>query len=171
MFHFELEKSWFVHLDSWVWLRGPYFASYFFLIWEQSFILHHQPPGEVLDFHPESSISTFPSRWVLEPSRHFRRKPQRMKSKNIYLQSLRNPNTWQKANRSPCLCAWLIKWFLINLFNMFKVWGENTSRASPWNNCKGDGGGGMYLKEAFLTVPHPITQRPPTILVSAWLFS
>ena len=115
MFHFELEKSWFVHLDSWVWLRDPYFTSYFFLIWEQSFILHHQPPGEVLDFHPVTSISTFPSRWVLEPSRHFRRKPQRMKSKNIYLQSLRNPNTWLRANRSPCLHAWLINWFIIEV--------------------------------------------------------
>lgn len=40
-------------------------------------------------------------------------------------------------------------------------------RASPWNNCKGDGGGGMYLKEAFLTTPHPIIQRPLPILVSA----
>ena len=63
--------------------------------------------GGILNFHTETFQSAFPSRWVQEPHRHWRKKLERMKHKT-YLRSPENTNSWPRAEKTPCLFSCLI---------------------------------------------------------------
>lgn len=64
--------------------------------------------GGILNFYTETFQSAFPSRWVQEPHRHWRKKLERMKRKT-YLRSLRTQTAGPELRKlHVCFLVWFI---------------------------------------------------------------